>query len=216
MTAILHEISMSLDGYVAGPNPSMDDPLGEGGEQLHEWVVGLKEWREPHGLEGGETNADSEVFAESLARQGAVIMGRKMFSGGEGAWEDDPKADGWWGDEPPFHCPVFILTHHAREPVEKQGGTTFTFVTDGIESALEQARDAAGGKDVLVAGGADIAQQALRAGLLDELLIHVAPVFLGGGRRLFENPGDDPPKLEIARTVPSSENVTHLNYRVVK
>jgi dihydrofolate reductase len=151
---------------------------------------------------------------KAIARQGAVIMGRRMFSGGEGPWKDDPNADGWWGDEPPFHNPVFVLTHHPRETVTKQGGTSFTFVTDGIESALEQAREAAGDKDVHVSGGADIAQQYLRARLLDELLIHIVPVFLGGGRRLFENLGDDPPKLELASAI-EAPGVTHATYRVV-
>ena len=141
----------------------------------------------PTAVSGGETNVDSEVIEESVGNTGATVMGRRMFSGGEGPWEDDPNADAWWGDDPPFHHPVFVLTHHAREPVAKQGGTTFTFVTDGIESALEQARAAAGDKDVAVAGGANVAQQYLKAGLLDELQIHVAPVLLGDGVRLFEN-----------------------------
>jgi dihydrofolate reductase len=209
------EISMSLDGYVAGPNATLEEPLGKGGEQLHEWVVVLQSWRESHGREGGETGADSDLLAESIARTGAVIMGRKMFSNGVGPWEDDPKADGWWGDEPPFRKPVFILTHHPRDPVEKQGGTTFTFVTAGIEAALEQARAAAGGKDVGLSGGASVAQQYLRAGLLDELNIHVAPVLLGGGVRLFDSLGADPPKLELTRTI-ASPAVTHLRYRVVR
>src|SRR5688572_23067374 len=148
MTKVTFEISMSLDGYIAGPNPTLDDPLGQGGEQLHEWVVRTASWRERHGLEGGEENADADLLAEGLATTGAIIMGRRMFSGGEGPWEDDPKADGWWGDEPPFRMPVFVLTHHARETVVKEGGTTFTFVTDGIAAALEQAREAAGDKNV--------------------------------------------------------------------
>jgi dihydrofolate reductase len=142
-------------------------------------------------------------------------MGRKMFNGGAGPWEDDPNADGWWGDDPPFRVPVFVLTHHPREPVTKAGGTSFTFVTDGVESALEQARAAAGEKDVYLAGGASIVQQYLRAGLLDELQIHVAPVLLGGGTRLLDDLGADPPKLETTRVI-ESPNVTHLRYRVVK
>jgi dihydrofolate reductase len=155
---------MSLDGFVAGLNQTLEQPLGEGGEGLHEWALGLASFRDRHGMDGGEAGGDDEVMKESLAAQGAVVMGRRMFSGGAGPWEDDPNADGWWGDEPPFRVPVFILTHHAREPVTKQGGTTFTFVTDGIEPALEQARAAAGDRDVLVAGGADAVQQYLRAG----------------------------------------------------
>ncbi len=162
MSKVVLDISTSLDGFVAGPNPSLEQPLGEGGEQLHEWVFGLAAWRKPHGLSGGTTNASSEVVEEGLSRTGAVVMGRRMFSGGHGPWEDDPKADGWWGDEPPFHVPVFVLTHHAREPVPKQGGTTYNFVTDGVESAIEQARAAAADKDVLISGGADVAQQALK------------------------------------------------------
>ena len=213
MTKVTCEISMSLDGFVAGRNPTLENPLGEGGELLHEWVVRLASWRERHGLEGGERNADDELFTESLRRTGAHVMGRKMFSGGEGPWEDDPNADGWFGDDPPFHDPVFVLTHHAREPVAKQGGTTYTFVTDGITSAVEQARAAADGKDVLVAGGADVIQQALTAELVDTLLIHVAPVLLGGGTRLFERPGGGVLTLE-APTVIASSNVTHLEFRI--
>jgi dihydrofolate reductase len=215
MSKLTFDISVSLDGFVAGPNATLEEPLGEGGERLHDWVFGLAAWREPHGLEGGEVNRDSEVVAEGLAATGAVIMGRRMFSGGEGPWDDDPNADGWWGDEPPFRVPVFILTQHGREPVQKQGGTTFTFVTDGIESALEQARAAAGEKDVLVAGGADVVQQYLRAGLVEEFQLHVAPLFLGGGVRLFDKLDDDAAKLELVRVV-DSPAVTHLRYRVVR
>ena len=167
MSKLIFNISVSLDGYVAGPEPSLDDPLGKGGEQLHEWAFGAQSWRETHGREGGERNADSDVIAERVSATGAVVMGRRMYSGGSGPWEQDPKADGWWGEEPPFHVPVFVLTHHAREPLAMQGGTTFTFVTDGIASAVEQARAAAGEKDVLVAGGAAVVQQAIAAGLLD-------------------------------------------------
>jgi dihydrofolate reductase len=160
---------MSLDGFVAGPNPSLERPLGEGGEQLHEWAFATKAFREPHGLSGGVSNRDSDVAEEAIRNAGATVMGRRMFSGGEGAWQDDPNADGWWGDDPPFHHPVFVLTHHPREAVTKQGGTTYTFVTDGIEAALEAASAAAGDKDVAVGGGAQVARQYLEAGLLDEL-----------------------------------------------
>jgi len=209
------DISMSLDGFIAGPNQTLEEPLGKGGDGLHEWAFVLKSWREPHGLSGGETNTSSEVLEEALRNTGATVMGRRMFSGGAGGWEDDPNADAWWGDDPPFHHPVFILTHHARETVTKQGGTTFTFVTDGIEAALEQAKAAAGDKDVAVAGGANVAQQYLKAGLLDELLIHLVPVFLGGGVRLFENHlGPDRLGLESTRVI-ESPGVTHLRYRVV-
>ena len=151
MSRLRFTISMSLDGYVAGPNPSVANPLGEGGELLHEWALALAAWREPHGLQGGEVNASSDVMERSLENIGAVVMGRNMF-GGEGDWGDEPW-DGWWGDDPPFHVPVFVLTHSPREKLIKEGGTSFTFVTDGIESALEQARAAAGGKDVGLSGG---------------------------------------------------------------
>jgi dihydrofolate reductase len=215
MARLKLDISMSLDGFVAGPSQTLEEPLGKGGERLHEWAVRSASWREAHGLSGGESNADAEVISESLAATGAVVMGRRMFSGGEGPWQDDPNADAWWGEDPPFHVPVFVLTHHAREPVVKQGGTTFTFVTDGIESALEQARAAAGDRDVLLAGGADVAQQYLKAGLLDELQIHVAPVLLGGGVRLFDRLGSVPIELESTRAI-VSPTVTHLSYRFVK
>src|SRR5215203_3961125 len=162
--------------------------------QLHEWAFAAQAWREAHGLDGGETNVDNEVVEEGVLRVGATVMGRRMFSGGEGPWESDPNADAWWGDDPPFHHPVFVLTHHERGPLNKEGGTTFTFVTDGIESALEQARAAAGDDDVAVAGGADVVQQYLRAGLLDEIQLHVAPVLLGDGVRLFDAPVPDPPR----------------------
>jgi dihydrofolate reductase len=208
------DISMSLDGFVAGPNQSLEEPLGEGGERLHEWVFPLKSFRRHHGLAGGETNADDEIVAESLRTTGAVVMGRRMFSGGEGPWAEDPNADAWWGEDPPFGVPVFVLTHHARETVAKQGGTSFTFVTDGIEAALERARDAAGDRDVLLSGGANVAQQYLRAGLVDELQVHLAPVFLGGGVRLFDGLRPDAVGLEAERVV-ASPAVTHLRFRVV-
>jgi dihydrofolate reductase len=217
MAKVRFDISMSLDGFVAGPNMSPEEGLGEGGERLHEWVVALASWRESHGKSGGITNASSEVVEESQANAGAYVMGRRMFGGGEGPWEDAPWGggvwEGWWGDEPPFHKPVFVVTHHPREPLVKEG-TTFTFVTDGIESALEQARAAAGGGDVLVAGGASVCQQYLKAGLLDEFQVHLVPIFLGKGVRLFE--GMDPDgELEATRVV-ESDGVTHLRYRVVK
>ena len=214
MTQLKLDISVSLDGFVAGPNPTLEEPLGEGGERLHEWVLATKSWRESHGREGGEASVDDEVSQETIDSAGATIMGRRMFSGGAGAWEDDPNADAWWGDDPPFHHPVFILTHHAREPVTKEGGTTFTFVTDGIESALDQARVAAGDKDVRLGGGASVAQQYLKAGLLDEMQVHVVPMLLGGGVRLFEDGLADTPALEQTRAIESPTGVMHLTYRV--
>jgi dihydrofolate reductase len=214
MAQVRLDISMSLDGFVAGPDPTLEEPLGVGGERLHEWVFGLRSFREHHGMTGGETNRDDEIVAEGIAATGAVVMGRRMFSGGTGPWEDDPRADGWWGDEPPFGVPVFVLTHHARERKAMKGGTDFVFVTDGIESALEQARAVAGDKDVLIAGGGDAAQQYLRAGLLDVIQIHVSPVFLGEGVRLFDGIPLDTVALEAERVV-ASPNVTHLRFRVI-
>jgi dihydrofolate reductase len=211
MSSTRCQISISLDGYVAGPNQSLDDPLGERGEELHEWVFPTHAWRERHGKDGGERNSDSDVVEEVVENVGAYIMGRRMFGGGEGPWDEDWK--GWWGEDPPFHVPVFVLTHHPREPLRMQGGTTFTFVTEGIESALEQARAAAGGKDVSIAGGASTVQQCLSAGELDELHLHVVPIVLGAGERLLENVGT--PKLEIAGVV-ASPGVTHVKYRVVR
>ena len=213
MARLRFNISISLDGFVAGPNQTEENPLGEGGEQLHDWVVALEAWRNRHGREGGEVNASTDVVEESLENIGATVMGRNMF-GGEGPWGDDPW-DGWWGDEPPFHMPVFIVTRHPREPVTKQGGTSYTFVTDGIESALEQAREAAGGKDVALAGGANIAQQYLQAGLIDEMELHVVPVLLGGGARLFDNLEGAKVALECTRVV-EAPGVTHLTYRILK
>lgn len=212
MSKVTLDITMSLDGYIAGPDATLEEPLGEGGERLHEWVVELASWREQHGLTGGTTGADSDLVQELRERVGATLMGRKMFSGGAGPWEDDPKADGWWGEDPPFKGPVFVLTHHAREPVEKQGGTTYFFVTDGVEAALERARAAAGDKDVAIAGGANVVQQYLAAGLVDELQVHVAPLLLGGGVRLFDGGGDQPALKQVS--VVESPAVTHLRYEV--
>jgi dihydrofolate reductase len=206
------QISISADGFVAGPNPSGNDPLGEGGEQLHEWIVKLAAWRKPHGREGGEVNASTPVIEEALSNVGATVMGRKMFGGGPGPWGDDPW-EGWWGEEPPFHTPVFVLTHHERQPLEKEGGTTFNFVTDGIKSALEQAKQAAGGKDVALGGGADVAQQYLAAGLIDELDLNIVPVLLGGGTRLFDNLAGSDIALEQMRAI-EGPGVTHIKYRV--
>lgn len=215
MAKIFGEISLSLDGFVAGPRPSLEQPLGEGGERLHEWVFPLAAWREPHGLEGGETGPESDLVAENLAGIGAVVMGRRMFSGGEGPWESDPNADAWWGDNPPFHVPVFVVTHHTREPVPKQGGTTFAFVTDGVAAAVDNARAAAGDRDVQVAGGGSVIQQALSAGALDELLIHLTPVLLGGGTRLFQDEGNQDVRIELTE-VREGARATHLRYRVEK
>ena len=211
MAQLTLDISMSLDGFVAGPTVTLENPLGEGGERLHDWITGLAAWREPHGLEGGETGPDNDLFEASFGSISAFIMGRKMFSGGEGPWESDPNADGWWGDDPPFRSPVFVLTRHAREPVAKENGTTYTFVTDGIESVLEQAKTAARDGNVGLAGGASVAQQYLRAGLVDTMNIHVAPLLLGGGTPLFEVSGGEPISLTPIRAI-HSPAVTHLTY----
>jgi dihydrofolate reductase len=213
MAKLRFQISMSLDGFIAGPNPSEKDPLGEGGMQLHEWAFKLAAWRKPHGQEGGEVNASTEIVEEALSNVGATIMGRNMFGGGPGPWGDNPWS-GWWGEDPPFHTPVFVLTHHAREQLEKQGGTTFHFVCDGIASALEQAKQAAAGKDVSLGGGADVAQQYLATGLVDELQLNVVPVVLGTGTRLFENLAGTEIKLEQMRVL-HAPGVTHLTYRLV-
>jgi dihydrofolate reductase len=214
MSKLTSQISISLDGFVAGPNPTLEEPLGEGGEGLHEWIVRLASWRERHDKSGGVIDPDDEVMAANIASTGAVLMGRRMFSGGDGPWEDDPNADSWWGDEPPFGVPVFVLTHHERSPLQR-GSTTYTFVTDGVVSAVEQARTAAGDRDVSVAGGASVAQQVLGAGLLDELQIHLVPVLLGGGVRLLDNLGDAKGGLKLDRVV-DSRAVTHLRYRIEK
>jgi len=211
MSKLRFTISMSLDGFVAGPDQSLDNPLGIGGEQLHEWALPLAAWRAPHGLEGGEVNESSKVVEASLTNVGATIMGRNMFGGGPGPWDERKPWNGWWRDNPPFHHPVFVLTHHAREPLELEGGTTFTFVTDGIEAALAQARRAADGKDVALSGGARAAQQYLAAGLLDEMQLSVVPVLLGSGTRLLENVGADLHGLEPVHTV-GTPKVTHLKF----
>jgi dihydrofolate reductase len=208
MSQVRCQISVSLDGFAAGPNQTPDEPLGKGGEQLHEWALATDAWRQAHGREGGERNADAEVLEQGIAGVGAHIMGRKMFGGGDGPWDESWR--GWWGDDPPFHTPVFVLTHHPREPLQMEGGTTFFFV-DGIEPALEQARAAAGDQDVMVAGGASAVRQYLAAGLLDELHLHVVPVLLGGGERPLDDAGD--PKLEPVGVV-ASPGVTHIRYRV--
>jgi dihydrofolate reductase len=214
MSKLRCHISISVDGFVAGPNQSEENPLGEGGERLHDWVVALAAWRELHGKQGGEVNESTRVMEETAENIGAGVMGRNMFGPpGGGDWGDE-EWKGWWGDDPPYHNDVFILTHHPRDPVEMEGGTTFHFVTDGIKSALERAREAAGGKDVRLWGGADVARQYLAVGLLDELELHVVPVVLGDGARLFKNLGDAEVRLEQVRAV-EAPGVAHLKYRVV-
>ena len=196
MTKVTADIAISVDGFVAGPNQSLDNPLGEGvGDRLHRWM-----FEEP------EANA-AAIAGLTAAR--AYIMGRNMFGPGRGAWDEQWK--GWWGEEPPYHGPVFVLTNHPREPLPMEGGTTFTFVTDGIESALAQARAAAGDGDVAIAGGAATVRQYLAAGLIDELRLHVVPELLGAGERLLDGVGSV--SLEQI-AVSGTDIVTHLTYRV--
>ncbi|WP_046471594.1 dihydrofolate reductase family protein [Allosalinactinospora lopnorensis] len=205
------QIAISLDGYMAGPRQSEENPLGVGGMRLHQWVFALEAWRRNQGMAGGVVNASTPVVEEAQANVGAVVMGRNMFGGGPGPWGQNPWR-GWWGDTPPFHAPVFVVTHYPREPLEMAGGTTFHFVTDGADSALRQAKRAAGGTDVLIAGGADVLRQCLAAGAVEEFDLHITPVLLGAGERLFEGVGEL--ELEQVRAV-DAPGVTHIKYRVV-
>ena len=211
MTRVICRASISLDGYVAGPNQSFENPIGEGGMRLHQWQFATATWRSQQGLEGGEEGPDSELVRTVMEGVGAYIMGRKMFGGGGGEW--DLSWRGWWGDDPPYHAPVFVLTHHERDPLPMEGGTTFHFVTGGIHEALDRARDAAGAADVAIAGGASTVQQYLAAGLLDELLLHIVPVVLGAGERLLENVGD--PVMQPVE-VTASPAVTHVRYAITR
>jgi dihydrofolate reductase len=211
MSKLRLKISMSLDGFVAGPNQSVNDPLGIGGMGLHQWVFGLRAWRAAHGLPGGEQNESDAVVEESIANIGATIMGRNMFGGHPGPWAQDKPWTGWWGEDPPFHHPVFVLTSHPRKPLVLEGGNTFTFVTDGNESALAQAKRAAGDKDVSLAGGAKAASQYLAAGLVDEMEISLVPILLGSGERLFEGVGADLHGLQLVRTI-ATPKVVHLKF----
>ena len=206
------QISVSLDGFVAGPDQSLDDPIGKGGLRLHEWIFGTAAWARMQGQQPTVAETpDSVVLEHAFDNVGAYIMGRHMFTAGRGEW--DLTWRGWWGDDPPYHTPVYVLTHHPREPLVMQGGTTFNFVTEGIAAALEQATAAADGRDVAIAGGASTVNQYLAAGLLDELYIHLAPVLLGAGERLLEDVGD--PSLELVSVV-DSPAVTHIKYRVIR
>jgi len=214
MGKVKAQISVSLDGYIAGPNQGEEHPLGEGGMALHEWAFKLSAFQQAHGREGGEgsENPSNAVMEAAQANVGAVVMGRNMFGPVRGPW-DDSDWRGWWGEEPPFHAPVFVLTHHEREPFEMDGGTSFHFVTDGVESAMAQAEEAAGEADVAVGGGASALQQCIAAGLLDELLVNQVPVLLGGGERLFDNLAAGAATFELADLVEGRE-AAHLTYRV--
>lgn len=205
MGKVAVDLSMSLDGFIAGPNDGRENGLGDGGERLHEWLYDLSSWRERHSLAGGQASRDAEILDEAFKNTGAIVMGRRMFD----------IAEAPWGDNPPFHMPVLVVTHRAREKVVKQGGTTFTFVTDGIESALERAKAISGDKDISVAGGANVVQQYLRAGLLDEIQIHLIPILLGDGRKLFDQLDTQQIELETTRVI-ESPGVTHLRFRIVK
>ena len=196
MSRVTCDLTISLDGFAAGPNQTLAEPLGEGGELLHRW-----QFEEP------ESNAAERA---GILAAGAFIMGRNMFAG-PGVWDENWR--GWWGEEPPYHAPVFVLTHHQREPLKMQGGTTFYFVTGGIESALDQARNAAGSKDVAIAGGAQTVRQYLSAGQIDELRLHIAPVVLGAGERLLDGVANF--KLEPTE-VSGTRLVTHVRYRAIR
>lgn len=211
MSKTRFQISISLDGFIAGPNQTEENPLGVGGEDLHEWMFKLAVWRRMHGMDGGEANASNALLEEAQSNLGAHVMGRNMFGGGPGPWNSEKPWKGWWGDNPPYHTPVFVITHHAREPLEMKGGTTFYFVTEGIESALDQAKNAAGGRDVLIAGGANIFQQYFSAGLIDEFELHIVPLLLHDGERLLDNVGDV--KVEKVRAI-DAPGVTHIKYRL--
>jgi dihydrofolate reductase len=212
MSRVKAQISISLDGCIAGPNQSEEHPLGEGGEDLHEWVIKLTSWRDAHGREGGEDNPSDAVIKAAQEDTGAVVMGRNMFGPVRGPWTE-PAWTGWWGDDPPFHTPVFVLTHHEREPLQMEGDTTFFFVTGGVENAIVQAKEAAGDLDVSIGGGADTIQQAIAAGLLDELLLNQVPIVLGDGRHLLENLGEPAPKFALTQVIEGPE-AAHLYYRV--
>jgi dihydrofolate reductase len=205
------QISISLEGFVAGPNQSAENPIGEGGMRLHEWAIKTRAWRAQQGMEGGEHDADSKVIEEVLDNVGAYVMGRKMFGGGPGPWDEGWR--GWWGEDPPYHVPVYVLTHHPRAPLVMHGGTTFYFVTEGIGEALSEAAAVAGDRDVVVAGGASAVRQCLAAGQLDELYLHIVPILLGDGERLLEDAGErEFEPLEVVH----SPAVTHVKYRVTR
>ena len=204
----VHNLAISLDGYMAGPNQSLDNPLGVGGLGLHEWVFATRTWSRTHGTGSGDEGLDDEFVAQGDVGIGATIMGRNMFGPIRGAW-DGEQWTGWWGDDPPFHHPVFVLTHHPRPSVTMQGGTTFHFVDDGIEAALERAFNAADGADVRVGGGAATVQQYLRAGLIDEMHLAIVPILLGSGERLFDHLNGGADRYECVEFI-SSRSAAHV------
>jgi dihydrofolate reductase len=204
----VQSFAISLDGYAAGPDQSLDYPLGVRGPELMEWFFAARAWRAMHGLDGGETGIDNGIAEQSMSGLGAWIIGRNMFGPVRGPWPDE-SWKGWWGEEPPYHVPVFVLTHHARAPLEMKGGTVFHFVTDGIESALKQARAAAGDRDIRVGGGVATVREFLRARLIDELHLAVRPVLLGRGENLFAGLDLDALGYECTKTV-AGERATHM------
>ena len=210
MAKLRFRIAISLDGFTAGPEQSVENPLGIGGMRLHEWAFPLAAWRKPHGMKGGKVNQSTPVVEELSANLGATIMGRNMFGGGPGPWNEDDPWNGWWGNNPPFHHPVFVLTHHPRPPLQLDGGTSFTFVTDGIRAAYDRAQRAARGRDVALAGGANVSRQYLVAGMVDEMMLHLVPTLLGAGDRLFEGI-TDLKGLRPVQTVAAAD-VTHLKF----
>jgi dihydrofolate reductase len=204
----VHNFAISLDGYAAAPNQSLDNPIGEGGARLHEWVFETRAGRRMLGMEGGDEGIDDQFITRGETGIGATIMGRNMFGPIRGPW-DDGQWTGWWGENPPYHHPVFVLTHYPRPSITMQGGTTFHFVQDGIEAVLQRALDAAGGKDVRLGGGVATIQQYLRAGLIDDLHLAIVPVLLGSGERLFDHLDGGPAGYEcVERTC--SPAVTHI------
>ncbi len=206
----VHNLTISLDGYAAGPNQGLDNPMGIGGMKIHEWAIATRSWRALHGMKGGEKGLDNQFIELGELNIGATIMGRNMFGPIRGPWTDEDWK-GWWGDDPPFRHPVFVLTNFDRESIKMKGGTTFHFVTDGFASALEQAFDAANGEDIRVGGGPITIQQYLNAGLIDEMHVAIAPILLGGGTRLFDNLSDGPIGLECVEFV-SSPTVVHARF----
>lgn len=213
MSIVRFQVAISVDGYIAGPDQSRANPIGVGGMRLHQWMFELDSWREGMGKKGGRANASSQVIDEARVNIGAHIMGRNMFGGGPGPRPDDPPWTGWWGQDPPYHTPVFVLTHHPRPPLEMAGGTTFHFVTDGVHSALARAREVAGDRDVVIGGGADAIRQFLAAGLVDEFELHIVPVVLGAGERPLDGVGDL--ALEQVRAL-EAPGVAHVKYRVLQ
>lgn len=206
----VHNFSISIDGYGAGPDQNVDNPLGVGGPDLHEWVFETRFGREMQGMEGGDQGLDNQFLIKGDEGIGATVMGRNMFGPIRGPWNDD-RWKGWWGDDPPYHHPVFVLTHHPRAPITMEGGTTFNFVNDGIEAALERAFEAADGQDVRLGGGVATIQQCLRAGLIDEMHLAIVPVLLGGGERLFDNLDGSTARYKCVELV-SSPSMVHARF----